>query len=196
MSVDVESADVDYLLKVGECGADRAADALSTMLNMPIGINISGVHILPPHKVQGLYDKSGQVTVGLFMDLQEECTDFILALERDEGETFAGLMLGGADAGPELVEDALKEMANIVIGSFMSAMSDATGVKMVPTPPQMMVDFFDSLLEQFLVKQTLLSDTSVVFETTFKRGDEVIDANLIVLGGHRSFGGLLSSQQP
>jgi chemotaxis protein CheY-P-specific phosphatase CheC len=66
---------------------------------------------------------------------------------------------------------AIQELANIVIGSFLSAISDFTGVKLMPTPPQLSTDCFDALIDNFLVKQSLLSDMAIIFDTQFKRTD-------------------------
>ncbi|MCW4050458.1 MAG: chemotaxis protein CheC [Candidatus Bathyarchaeota archaeon] len=190
----VEQGQGEMLHKIASSGADNAAKALSIMLGSPVTIDISKIHIMAPELIQSLYDKPDQVTIGLFMDLPAEYMDFVLALERGEGVRLAQLILTMGpddDPSPELLEDALKEMANIIIGSFVTAISDSLGQKIVPTPPQMSVDFFDSLLSQFLIKQTLFTDTSIVFETTFKRDGEDINANLIVLGGRQMFGDIL-----
>lgn len=67
------------------------------------------------------------------------------------------------------------------------------GIRMMPTLPQLMVDYFDSLLGQFLIKRELTTDLSILFEATFRKKGQVIDADLIVLGGHQVLGKIMGA---
>ena len=66
-------------------------------------------------------------------------------------------------------ESAIQELANIVIGSFLSAISDFTGVQLIPTPPMRVVDTFDTILDNILVNQSITSEKALVFDACFKR---------------------------
>jgi chemotaxis protein CheC len=75
---------------------------------------------------------------------------------------------------------AIEELGNIVIGSFLTALSDFTGANLVPNPPQRATDSFDAILDSFLIKQLLASDLAIIFDTYFKRADGNISGVLMM----------------
>jgi chemotaxis protein CheC len=77
-------------------------------------------------------------------------------------------------------ESAIQELANILIGSFLSAISDFTGVRLQPTTPQRIVDIFDTILDNFLVKQSMVANEALIFDTNFKRSGEAANSILML----------------
>jgi chemotaxis protein CheC len=77
-------------------------------------------------------------------------------------------------------ESAIEELANIVIGSFLNAISDFTHVRLLPTTPQRAVDTFDAIIDTFLVKQAMMSNDALIFDTHFRRAGEVANSILMI----------------
>lgn len=84
---------------------------------------------------------------------------------------------------PDVVGEALTELGNIVIGSFINAIADSLSVMLMPTPPNLTMDFFDSIIDRFLIKQSINTDLSIIFVTTFKRMEKTVNGALIVFAG-------------
>jgi chemotaxis protein CheY-P-specific phosphatase CheC len=80
---------------------------------------------------------------------------------------------------PAMETSAINELANILIGSFLSAISDFVGVRLLPTAPESTVDTFDAIIDSFLIKQSMFSENALIFETRFKRQGE--DAKCILM---------------
>jgi chemotaxis protein CheC len=162
----------EKLVEIGKSGARNAAGALSEMLFEEVALDISDVHILPPQQVQSIYDTPDQATLGIYMELSgEESCDFLLAFEESEGREIAAVMSmedSPESLEPDVVGEALTELGNIVIGSFINAIADSLSVMLIPTPPNLTMDFFDSIIDKFLIKQSINTDLSIIFVTTFK----------------------------
>jgi chemotaxis protein CheC len=176
--------DLEILLELGSIGAGNAATSLSEIFQEQILIEVPKIHTLPPQLVPNFYQKHETPTTAIYMQLRGEgdC-DILLLFESEEAKKIAAMMTmapSPEDVDPEMEESAIQELGNIVIGSFLSALSDFTSVNLVPNPPQRVSDSFDAILDTFLIKQTLASDMAIIFDTFFKRANGNISGILMM----------------
>ena len=164
--------DLGIILELGSIGAGHAATALSDVLQQPVSIDIPKVHTLPVHEVTTFYHKRDTPTTAIYIQLREESEcDILLLFEASEAKKIAAMMTmspSPEEVDPSMEASAIEELANILIGSFLSAISDFSGVKLIPTPPLRIKDSFDAILDNFLVKQSLVSHEALIFDTQFK----------------------------
>ena len=165
--------DLGILLELGSIGAGHATTSLSEVLQEPISIDVPKIYTIPTHEVPKLYQRHDSPTTAVYMQLkaEEEC-DILLLFDLQEARKIAAMMTMAPsveETDPVLGASAIEELANILIGAFLSAMSDFTGIKLLPTPPQRVEDSFDAIIDNFLVKQSLASNEAIVFDTRFKR---------------------------
>jgi len=170
---DEDPADLGILQEVGNIGAGHAATSLSTVLEQDVSIDLPRICSLPTHLVGKYYDKGDTPTTAVLMQLQREYEcDILLTFDLHEAKKIAALMTMAPsieELDESMEESAIQELANIVIGSFLTAISDFTGVQLIPTPPLRVVDAFNSILDNMLVKQSMIADRALVFDACFKR---------------------------
>ncbi len=170
---DDDQADLGILQEIGNIGAGHAATSLSTVLMQDVSIDLPRVCSVPTHMVSKYYNRGDAPTTAVLMQLQRdyEC-DILLMFDLAEAKNIAALMTMAPsveELDESMEESAIQELANIVIGSFLTAISDFTGVQLIPTPPLRVVDAFNSILDNVILKQSLLSDKALVFDACFKR---------------------------
>jgi chemotaxis protein CheC len=168
-----DPTDLGILQEVGNIGAGHAATSLSTVLQQEVSIDIPRICCLPPHLVGKYYNRGDMSTTAVLMQLTRdyEC-DILLMFEYSEAKKIAALMTMAPsveELDESMEESAIQELANIVIGSFLTAISDFTGVQLIPTPPLRVVDTFDAVLDTVLVKQSMIAEKALVFDACFKR---------------------------
>jgi chemotaxis protein CheC len=78
---------------------------------------------------------------------------------------------GGDGAFSEMELSALQEVANILTGSYLNALSQITGLRLEPTPPAVGVDFAGALVGAALAEVAMASDTAILIETPLGDGD-------------------------
>ncbi|MCW4046977.1 MAG: chemotaxis protein CheC [Candidatus Bathyarchaeota archaeon] len=181
--------ELDILLEIGSMGAGHATTSLSKVLHEPIKIEVPRVHMLPPHLVPEIYEKHDTVVATVFMQLRgtADC-DIMLIFEEEESKKIAELMIdevAEGEATPEMERSAIEEMGSIVLCSFLNAMADFTLTKLVSTPPQLIIDSFDSIMDGLLIKQALCSEIAVIFDARFKRYDSSTEGFLITFPSDR-----------
>jgi chemotaxis protein CheC len=181
---DDKDVDLGILLELGSIGAGNAATSLSEIFQEQILIEVPKIHTLPPHLVPKFYQKHDVPTTAVCMQLRGEVDcDILLLFEVEEAKKIAAMMTmapSPEDNDPEMEASAIEELGNIVIGSFLTALSDFTGVNLLPHPPQLATDSFDAILDGFLIKQLLASDIAIIFDTSFKRADGNISGILMM----------------
>ncbi|MCX8152975.1 MAG: chemotaxis protein CheC [Candidatus Bathyarchaeota archaeon] len=176
--------DRDILLEIGNMGAGHATTALSQVLQEPIAIELPRVHMTSPHLVPSIYGKHDTIVAAVFMQLRgaADC-DVMLIFEEKECARIAELMTNGMEVTPEIQRSAIEEMGSIVLTSFLSAMANFTSTKLVMTPPQLIVDSFDAIIDGLIIKQALCSDVAVIFDARFKRYNTSTEGFLITFLG-------------
>ena len=75
---------------------------------------------------------------------------------------------------------AIEELGSIMIGGFLSAIADFTNVELFPRPPQLVKGYFDAILDNFLIKQALVSDVALVFDGCFRRSSSNAGGTIVV----------------
>jgi chemotaxis protein CheC len=180
---DKQEIDTGILLELGSIGAGHAATALSDVLQQPIAIEVPRIHNIQPHLIPGFFNKHETPTVAVFLQLSENYgCDILLMFELMEAKKIAAMMTCAPsveELDPSMEKSAIHELSNILIGSFLSAISDFVGISLMPTTPESSVDTFDAIIDSFLIQQSMCSEYAVLFETKFKREGE--DAKCVLM---------------
>ncbi|MCL5876590.1 MAG: chemotaxis protein CheC [Candidatus Bathyarchaeota archaeon] len=178
-----DEINLGILRELGSIGAGHAATSLSDILQQSITIDVPKIHNVKPYLIPQFYNLHDVPTTGILLQLNEKYgCDILLTFEYIEARKIAAMMnmVSSVDELDQTMEtSALQELANILIGSFLTSISDFVGVGLMPTTPQMVTDTFDAIIDNFLVKQSMVSDNALIFETRFKRNGE--DAKSILM---------------
>lgn len=181
----ITSLHLDVLKEIGNIGAAHAATALSDLLRKKIDMQVPKVEMVSFNDMMELAGGSENVVVGIFLRIEGDAEGsmffilpivqanrFIRRLIHDESFDFH------APSVSELGVSAMQEMGNILSGSYLSALSDFTGLKIYPTVPGLSVDMFGAIISIGLIELSQVSDTVIVintsiFEEDIKDDDEV-----------------------
>src|SRR5690606_37205584 len=87
------------------------------------------------------------------------------------------------EADDEMQASAIEELGSCMICAFLNAMADFTGIELVPTPPQLIYDAFDAVIDGLLAKQALCSDIAAIFDARFRRSTSLAEGYLIMFPG-------------
>jgi chemotaxis protein CheC len=169
-----DKKDLEILLELGSIGAGHAATSLSEILKQQVTIDIPRICTVPPNMLPKFYHSHDMPATAVYMHLVEklEC-HFMFIFEMPELKEITTLMtksLSEKECESSLESSAIEELGNILIGSFLTAISDFTGIRLMSTPPLLIGAPFDSIIHDFVVKLSSASSEALVFDTCFKRG--------------------------
>jgi chemotaxis protein CheC len=165
--------DSGILLELGSIGAGHAATSLSEILQQQVTIDIPRISTLPPSMLPKLYQSQDMPATAVYMHLVEklEC-HFLFIFEMPELKEVTTMMTKSLNSGElesSMESSAIAELGNILIGSFLTAISNFTGIRLISTPPLLIGAPFDSIIHDFVAKLSAASGEALVFDTCFKR---------------------------
>ncbi len=176
----ITSLHLDVLKEIGNIGAAHAATALSNLLGKKIDMRVPKVEMVSFNDMMELAGGAENVVVGIFLRIEgdaegsmffilpiEQANRFIRRLIFDKTFDFKKRPVS------ELGLSAMQEMGNILSGSYLSALSDFTNLKIYPTVPGLSVDMFGAIISIGLIELSHVSDNVIVIDTSiFEDGVE------------------------
>ena len=176
--------DLDILNELGNIGAGNASTAFSQMLSETVILELPTIQIAPYHIIPLLFGANDETVTAVYMPLKGgEMCDIVFALDIEEAEKIATMMNMAEspdEVDPEMARSAIEELGNILICSFLNAISDFTGVELVPEPPILVTDSFDAILNTILSMHAIGSETTMIFESVLKRSSTLIKSYLLM----------------
>ena len=156
----LEDSQFDVLKEIGNIGAGNATTALATMLNIKVDMSVPNVALLPFDNISSFIGSEEQTVVGILLEIQGDID---------------GMMMFLFD-----MKSALNEIGNIVSGSYLSALSGLTGMKMVSSVPALSIDMLGALLSVPAIEFGKYGDKLLMIQSEFGEDDFVTGYFLLI----------------
>lgn len=145
----------DVLREIGNIGAGNATTALSQILNQKMDMSVPKVALVPFNEISDVMGSEDQTVVGIMLGFEGDVEGMMMFLfdTKSAHHLVNTLMMrdkeDGVEEGAEFSDmdmSALNEIGNIVSGSYLTAISKLTNLKMISTVPEMTIDMIGALL--------------------------------------------------
>ena len=185
----LEDSQFDVLKEIGNIGAGNATTALATMLNIKVDMSVPNVALLPFDNISSFIGSEEQTVVGILLEIQGDIDGMMMFLfdMKSAHHLVNSLMMrdvhqdenGMADFS-EMEMSALNEIGNIVSGSYLSALSGLTGMKMVSSVPALYIDMLGALLSVPAIEFGKYGDKLLMIQSEFGEDDFVTGYFLLI----------------
>ena len=183
---ELSSVALDCLREIGNIGSGSAASALSQMLNKPIEMNVPDVRVLDYNTVIDEMGGPEKVITGILVTLSVDLEGMIMFLLED---TFAKVVLstflGKEDIDVTDLDEgdisAIKEMGNIMAGSYLGALGTMTGMTIDMSTPSMTVDMMGAIMNAPMVEFSEVGDKVLFINDGFIIDKVDIKSNIILI---------------
>lgn len=148
---ELNSFELDTLREIGSIGTGNAATALSQMLQQEVQITLPEVRIMGYNEAIEWIGGPEAITAGVLVRIGGEISGIMLSVQPLE---FVNLLLGSmfgrqisdySELGP-LERSALIEIGNIMISTFINALSGLAEIRLELTVPCLTVDMQGAIL--------------------------------------------------
>ncbi len=148
---ELNSLEIDTLREIGSIGTGTAATALSEMLDQKVEITLPEVRIMGYNEAIDWIGGPEVITAGVLVRISGQLNGIMLSVQPLE---FVNLVLRSMlseeiqsyDELGDLERSALVEVGNIMISTFINALSELAGMTMEMTIPSMTVDMQGAIL--------------------------------------------------
>ena len=196
------SKHLDVFKEIGNIGAGHAASALAGLLNRRISMSVPEASVVPFSEIVNVLDGPETLVTGVLIDVSGDLNGYILLLlamqdamamvsqaleepERDTTEPDFELT--------EMEKDTLLEIANILVGSFLSAITSFSGLGAIPTVPQLAVDMLGAILSIATIEYGKIGDSVLFLKTQFKDLAGDINGHFFLIPDYNSYKMLLNA---
>lgn len=185
----------DALKEVGNIGAGHAATALSQLLNTKISLVEPKIDIVKFRDLAERVQHHERSVAALHMFVRGDAPGQIVVLfDKEPAMEFVGRfirrVIGDITIYDSIADSTLKELANIVAGSYLTAIVHLTGTRLEPSVPTLS---FGSIHDTFQVLMSTLPDQDVfLVESIFLDSGASIGGEFIFIPDTGSLEPLLS----
>lgn len=180
---------VDVLRELGNIGAGNATTAIASMLSIRINMNVPKVALMEASKMGSSICPEDEIIVGVFLEVQGDIEGSMMFLLKMDSAYYLVNRLMGRDVNyqgdfDEMDLSALKEIGNIIAGSYLSALSAMTNLVITPSIPYIAVDMAASILSVPAIEFGRYGEHALLIKTEF--GNEVMINGYFILMPERS----------
>ncbi len=170
---------------VGE-GTQNAVAGLSAMVGVQIRVTALDLTVIPVEKAADLIGGPENEVVAIYVGMEGGATGHIILVYPICVAFGLVDMMMGEEPGAtqelgEMEASALQEVGNVTGSFFLNSVADNTGLRLMPSPPTVMMDMAGSILDTALADIMLDRDELFAMETVFSTDDRNVVGTLLVL---------------
>ncbi|MDD6056686.1 MAG: chemotaxis protein CheC [Clostridiales bacterium] len=161
---------LDVLKEIGNIGAGNATSAIASMLGIRIDMNVPSVRLIEVSKLGMAVGKEDDTIVGIFLEVENDIEGsmmFLLDIPSARYLVNCLMMTNTPAEEPfgEMELSALKEIGNIIAGSYLSALASLTNLVIAPSVPYISVDMAASILSVPAIMFGQYGDNALLIQT-------------------------------
>lgn len=186
----------DILKEIGSIGGGNAATALSSMLNAKVNMSMPAVKVLGFNPALNLLGDPEELVAAIFVEMSGELEGVMLfILTKEFADEIVQRMLGKGSVDmlelDEIDASVLTEIGNIVISSYITAMSSLANVEVELSVPQFTANMLGGILSVPIAVMGQHSDRIMMITGEFKIDGKALNSNMLLLPDVKSLNVLM-----
>jgi len=185
----------DALKEVGNIGAGHAATALSQLLNTTVKLSEPSIDVIKFRDLSTRVGYENRVVAALHMYVRGEAPgQMVVLFDRENALEFVNVfikrIIGDIQIFDSIVDSTLKELGNIIAGSYLTALISLTGINLLPSVPTLS---YGTIQAAFRTLMSILPDQDVfLIESSFLDKGQAVSGQFILIPETGSLQPLLS----
>lgn len=187
---------MDVLKEIGNIGAGNATTALASMLQCRIDMAVPEVKLIEVDELAENLGGKERVMTAIFLEVEGDITgDIIFLLEHGSASFLISKLMGmevSSDNFTEMELSCIKEISNIIAGSYLNSLSTLTNLKIYPSIPHLQMDMVETILHSPVRKQKTENEQILFIQTEFK-DDIQLGGYFVMIPDTESYGKILGA---
>lgn len=148
---ELNTLELDTLKEIGSIGTGNAATSLSSLIGMPVRIQQPEVRIMGYNEAIEWIGGPEPITAGVLVGMSGQLSGIMLSVQQLDFvnlvlESMMGVSIRDYDELGEMGRSALTEVGNIMISTFINALSGLAGIEIDLTVPAFTVDMQGAIM--------------------------------------------------
>ncbi len=194
-SVALSDLQKDALKEVGNIGAGHAATALSQLLNTTIKLTEPSIDVIKFRDLSTRVGYENRIVAALHLYVRGDAPgQMVVLFDRENALEFVNVfikrIIGDIQIFDSIVDSTLKELGNIIAGSYLTALISLTGINLLPSVPTLS---YGTIQAAFRTLMSILPDQDVfLIESSFLDKGLTVSGQFILIPETGSLQPLLS----
>ncbi|MCR4998851.1 MAG: chemotaxis protein CheC [Lachnospiraceae bacterium] len=169
---DINEKYFDVLKEIGNIGAGNATTAIANMLNLRLDMKVPKVELIEVEKIGSAIGSEEQIVVGILLSVENDIDGSMMFLMDlpSAHHLVNRLMMRDPEYNEEFDDmdiSAIREIGNIIAGSYLSALSGLTNLNITPSIPFVSIDMAAAILSVPAIQFGMVSDNALFIKTEF-----------------------------
>lgn len=168
---------MDVLKEIANIGASKAATSLSQMMNMDITMSVPECSLVKFCHICNVFGGPEELICAALVQMSGDMEGFVMMVSGiDDACNMVSLLTGEKVEASEATDDiegfmskisALAEVANILISTYLGAISEMTSFRIIPSVPCLNVDMAQAIMNVPALVYGDVGDEALMMETEF-----------------------------
>jgi len=199
----VSPENLDVLREIGNIGAGNAVTALASLLGREINMSDPVATVVDFNAISNILDGPETYIAGVLVDMTGDLNGYILlVLEMSNAYELVSMVLGEERVPPENIAaadfgemelSALTEIANIIIGSYLSSVCSLADMNIQPSVPAIAMDMLGAIMSIVAVQYGQIGDSVLLLTTKFSDMDREMAGHFFLIPDYDSYKKLMTS---
>lgn len=182
------------LTELGNIGAGNATTSLSILLSSNLTITAPHVEMYEFDALENLFGGADATTIGVLSNIEGDISAmFLFLMKEEEAKQLIKTLIKEEEI--EITEDgkdAVKEIGNIMIGSYVASLESLSGMKIRYSVPQVTVDMAGAILSLPCTAFGQVEDKVLLINSGFASGEKNIEGFIMMISEMDSYNVILS----
>ncbi len=183
---DMNALELDVIKEIGSIGTGNAATALSQVLKKTTKMSLPAVYVLGYNEAIEMVGTPEEIVAAVLVKMSGEINGIMLFILKIDfiNAVLDSVLSKDIDDYMDLTElekSALEEIGNIIISSYVNAMSGLTGVSIKLSIPSIAINMLGGILSVPMVEFGYETDKLMMINGKFIVDDKVLDSNLLMM---------------
>lgn len=193
----LDSFQLDVFKELGSIGSGNAATALSSVLNQKITMTVPEVRVLENNEAVARLGGPEKIVAAILVKFSGTIDGIILYIQNIDYinqvlSSVMGTSIGSFEELGEMEVSALTEVSNIMISSYINAISTMTGLTIELSVPAIAVNMLGAIMSVPMTEFGYEADKLMIIDGSILFDGRPVESNLIMMPDVKSLNTILS----
>lgn len=174
------SLQLDVLKELANIGGGNAATAISQLVGKFVNMNVPTIDILDYNEIyEKIMAEDTEVVAVSMRVMGMESGNFLFVTTPKNAEILVKMMMPeGVQLSDELEYSAISELVNIVVTSYLNALSRMLDLSLISSVPALTVDMFGAILSYAYMESEQYDDQVMIIKNEFTYDGAKVESSL------------------
>jgi chemotaxis protein CheC len=171
---------IDAMKELVNIGGGHAATSISSLINTKVDMIVPLIEIMEYEELYARIMSEDKIVYSVTTQILGNGGGvFLFALPEESANQISQMMLlNSMEKTQELIESSIKELVNIIVNSFLNAISELLNIRLVSSIPNLTIDMFGSIISSLYMAYDQYDEEVLIIKNEFFYSGNQMDAYL------------------